>query len=351
MSTIAPVESSAAGAKPAVAQRGQHLGDRRLRHRDGRCQQPHVESLGGGRGDRLGQQRGILAADERRRHADPQLSVPARDVVDQVGQVLAAQVFSSACAKKACSSPAVRPVSRACRIDCSLTRYTIAAPADSTVATAASSLGEVALAAGRAPRPSGRPAAGSGRSARAAPWPSRRRRASSASPASSARAGVLMRAAADDAERVRLGEQVARPVRAAAGPPSAAAARSSPATPSVASTPGAGRQVGEQRQQQPAVQRCRGRVQRIRQCRIGFAVRSAAADQAGPCRQVQPGRRRAGASARRWAIRRTGRRPPSAPSTVPSPSVRFGVGHARWRSVRPPRRPRGSARAAARRYR
>ena len=38
---------------------------------------------------------------------------------------------------RACNSPAVRPVSSARRIDGSLIRYTIAAPADSTVATAA----------------------------------------------------------------------------------------------------------------------------------------------------------------------------------------------------------------------
>ena len=51
------------------------------------------------------------------------------------------------------------------------------------------------------------------------------------------------------------------------------------------------RQVGEHVQQQPPVQRSRGGEQRIRQRRIGFAVGAAAADQARPARQVQPRRR------------------------------------------------------------
>ena len=54
---------------------------------------------------------------------------------------------------------------------------------------------------------------------------------------------------------------------------------------------GAGRKVGEGGQQQSTVQRGRRRVQRIRQCCIGFAVGPALPDEAGPRRQVQPGRR------------------------------------------------------------
>ena len=76
------------GREAGVAQRGEHLGDRGLRHRDRRREQPHLQLLGGGCGDGLRQQRRVLASHERRRHADPQLPVAACDVVDQIRQPL-----------------------------------------------------------------------------------------------------------------------------------------------------------------------------------------------------------------------------------------------------------------------
>jgi hypothetical protein len=60
----------------------QHLGDRRLRHRDRRREQPHLQLLGGGRRDGLRQQGWILAAHERLSHADPQLPMAAGYVVN-----------------------------------------------------------------------------------------------------------------------------------------------------------------------------------------------------------------------------------------------------------------------------
>ena len=85
------------GRETGVAQRGEHLGDRRLRHRDGRREQPHLQLLGGGRGDGLRQQRRILAPHERLSHADPQLPVPACDVVDQIRQTLRHRRFRVSC--------------------------------------------------------------------------------------------------------------------------------------------------------------------------------------------------------------------------------------------------------------
>ena len=94
-----PVESSAAGAKPAVrnAASTSEIGacDTATVGASSRISSGSV----GGRADRLRQQRGILTADERRGHPDPQLSVPAGDVVDEIRQALAAQVFWSAARK------------------------------------------------------------------------------------------------------------------------------------------------------------------------------------------------------------------------------------------------------------
>ncbi len=70
------------------AQRGEQFGDRRLTHRDRRGKDPHLECVHRGSGDGLRQQYGILTPDERGRHADPQLTVPAGDVVDEVRQTL-----------------------------------------------------------------------------------------------------------------------------------------------------------------------------------------------------------------------------------------------------------------------
>ena len=83
---MVPVASSAAGAKPASCRTVEHFADRCLRDRHGRCQHAQSEVFGGGRG--LGEQRRILASHERRGHADPQLTVPACDVVDQIRQTL-----------------------------------------------------------------------------------------------------------------------------------------------------------------------------------------------------------------------------------------------------------------------
>ena len=98
------------------------------------------------------------------------------------------------------------------------------------------------------------------------------------------------RPAADNTQRMRLGQQVADGVRLQThGPPGA--------PPGHRARPGRGvdtrarRQVGQHIQQQSPVQRSRGREQRIRQRRIGFAVGAAAADQTRPARQVQPRRR------------------------------------------------------------
>ena len=99
----------------------------------------------GGRADRLRQQRGILAADERRGHPDPQLPVPARHVVDEVGESLRHRRFGVPLRRGRAVRPRVRPVSRARRIDGSLIRYTMAAPADSTVGHRRQLLGEIAF--------------------------------------------------------------------------------------------------------------------------------------------------------------------------------------------------------------
>ena len=61
--------------------------------------------------------------------------MPPGHIVDQVGESLWHRSFGVS-KNKECSSTAVRPVSRARRIDASLMRYTMAAPADSTLATA-----------------------------------------------------------------------------------------------------------------------------------------------------------------------------------------------------------------------
>ena len=98
------------------------------------------------------------------------------------------------------------------------------------------------------------------------------------------------RPAADNTQRMRLGQQVADGVRLQThGPPGA--------PPGHRTRPGRGvdtrarRQVAQHVQQQSPVQRSRGREQRIRQRRIGFAVGAAAADQTRSTGQVQPRRR------------------------------------------------------------
>ena len=160
------------------------------------------------------------------------------------------------------------------------------------------------------------------------------------------------RPAADDAERVRLGQQVAGPARAAAAPPSEGAARSSPATPDGARRrPRPAGRSASMLQQQPPVQRGGRGEQRIRKRRIGFAVGAAAADQTRPAGQLQPRRRQQVPVAAGPEIRRTGRLPPSAPSNGPDAVVRCRVRASLQRSAPPPPTPRGSGRAGPRRCR
>ena len=158
-------------------------------------------------------------------------------------------------------------------------RYTIAAPADSTVATAASCSARS--------RSSG-PGTMTVRSACSRKW--------------SIGCGQHLRHRRDDVVRRITGEQACGPVwRSRRGRP-----RPVRAPPSAGRRPGPGcsrtaqrgrrqiiardasvgvdacarRQVGQHVEQQPPVQRRGGREQRIRQRRIGFAVGAAVADQA-----------------------------------------------------------------------
>ena len=160
----------------------------------------------------------------------------------------------------------------------------------------------------RAPPRSGRPAAGSGRSVAGSTLSIAATTSSSGSPASSRRLGVAIAprpttptaCASASRSATGLGCKPRRPAR----PPPRHRGRRARGVDARA-----GRQVGERRQQQPAVQRRRRRVQRIRQCGIGFAVGSALADRgrAGRAGRARP--TRSDASAPRSRIRRTGRRP------------------------------------------
>ena len=118
---MAPEESSAAGANPAArsATSSSPIGacDTATVGR----QQPHLEVLQRGAASAHARAGSVLAPDERGRHPDPKLSVPAGDVIDQVAQPRGTGVFECR-SKNACSVPAVRPVSSACLIEASLTR-------------------------------------------------------------------------------------------------------------------------------------------------------------------------------------------------------------------------------------
>ena len=76
------------GSESGLAQPVDHLPHIRLGHRDGRGQGPQREVFGGVASQHRGQGGGVLAPHERRRHPDPQLSVFASDVLDQIGQGL-----------------------------------------------------------------------------------------------------------------------------------------------------------------------------------------------------------------------------------------------------------------------
>ncbi|CLL87842.1 Uncharacterised protein [Mycobacterium tuberculosis] len=133
-STTAPVESSAAGAKPAPRN------------------VTRTSDIGAGDTATVG---------ARARSASPSASGAATTWASSVGsshrtndaampirswpcrRATSSMRYVSPCgtgvlerfAKNSCNQSRDLPTSRACRIDCSLTRYTIAVPADSTVAT------------------------------------------------------------------------------------------------------------------------------------------------------------------------------------------------------------------------
>ena len=174
-------------------------------------------------------------------------------------------------------------------MDASLMRYTMAAPADSTLATAPNCSARS--------RSSG-PGTTTVKSACSRKWSIGRGNtlsialttSSGAAPASSVRIGVAIAPRPDDADRVRLRQQCAYGSgcsRAAQRGRRQIIARDA----AVASTPAPGARSASVVEEQPPVQRRGGGVQRIRKRRIGFTVGTPTPDQARPARQVQPRRR------------------------------------------------------------
>ena len=245
----------------------------------------------------------------------------------------------------ACSSLAVRPVSRARRIDGLADAVHHRRARRLHGGDRRQLLGKLAFQRSGHDRPSGRPAAGSGRWARAAPCPSRRRRRRLGA-GQQLRAGVVIAPRPTTTQRVRLGQQVADRARVAAAPPSGADARSSPATPRWRRRPlrRAGRRARPAATAGPAAPRWRtaNPTAPHRVCRRVRGCRSGSACPAGPATSTPAGATcdAAGDSTNRSA------------ATVgaqygPAPSCGFGFGHARRDQPRRRRRPRGSGRAAA----
>ncbi len=273
-----------------VAQHREHLGDRRLGHRHRGGQQPQLEAV------RWPVPATAWASSAGSSHRTNDVAMPTRSwpwrratSSMRVGESLrhrCFRVFLEQGVQVACGAPGIEgtPDGRlADAVDHRRARRLHGGHLGQV-------FGQVPLQRAGHDHGRDRPAAGSDREVWAAPWPSRPARRSSGSPASSPRPASRSRRGPPRPARAprRAGR---RPWPAAALPPSAAAATASRRAAAAPSTPVPGSSSASTLNISRAVQRCRRRVQRIRQRGKGFVVRSAAADQGGPGRQVQPGRR------------------------------------------------------------
>ena len=224
---MAPAGVFGGRGETGVLQGREHFADRRLRYRDGRCQHPQAEMFGAGRG--LGEQRRVLASHERRGHADPQLAVPACDVVDQVCQALRHRCFGMLTEQGMQLAGGFADIQgMPDRLFADAVHHRRSGGLDS--GHCRQFFGEVDVPAVRAPRPSGRLAPESDRSAWAGRVPSRRWRRHRPSPPRNTRPGRADRTAAHQTERVALRPKGRRPARVAAAWTIAACARSTPST-------------------------------------------------------------------------------------------------------------------------
>ncbi len=185
---MAPVESSAAGANPARRSAASTSAIGACETATVGRQQPQLDRFGGRCGGGLRQQSGVLAAHERRRHADSQLSVAPCDIVDQVRQGL----------RHRCSGVAreqgVELAGGLAGVQCAPHRRLVDPVHHGRARRfhrrdGGQLLGQRHAPTARARPPSGRPAAGSDRSERGSALAIAAITASSLSPASSSRSG------------------------------------------------------------------------------------------------------------------------------------------------------------------